>query len=219
MNIHPISSSSFTSLNERVANAYCNAAAESMQNAAVGVRSLRLVTDLSKPPHPMCRVSMDGSWQKRGNVSLHGVVTAISEMKCVSVHVLTKYYRQCRIWERKKGSQEYESWKSVHELGCKLNDERSPGSMESVGAVEMFCRSVEKNGLIYDEYLGDGDSSSYNDFVAAKPYKCYCIDPAKCESVGHAEKRLCTRLRNKVDLQVAKYYLMVDEGRVFDIIY
>ena len=102
MNIHSISSSSFTCLNEQVACAYSNVAAESMQNAAADVRALHPVTLLSKAPHPMCRVSVDGSWQKRGHVSLHGVVTAISESKCVDFHVLTKYCRQCRIWERKR---------------------------------------------------------------------------------------------------------------------
>ena len=98
MNIHPISSSSFTSLNKQVANAYCNAAAESMQNAASDVRSLHPVTpmDMSKPPHPMCWVLVDGLWQKRGHASLHGVVTAISESKCVehpTVHEYTSNFK------------------------------------------------------------------------------------------------------------------------------
>ena len=70
--------------------------------------------------------------------------------------------------------------------------------MESVGAVEMFCRSVGKNGLIYIEYLGDGDPSSYKNVISAESYKFYRIDPAKCECVGHVQKRLGTRLRNKV---------------------
>ena len=59
--------------------------------------------------------------------------------------------------------------------------------MESAGAVEMFCRSIETND--YSEYL-DGDSSSYKDVVAAKPYECYGIEPIKCECIGHVQKRL-----------------------------
>ena len=36
------------------------------------------------------------------------------------------------------------------------------------------------------------------DVVESKPYKCFCIDPIKCECVGHVEKRLGTQLRKKV---------------------
>ena len=45
--------------------------------------------------------------------------------------------------------------------------------MEGVGAVETFSRSVEKNEIIYSEYLGDGDSSSFRDVVESKPYECF----------------------------------------------
>ena len=34
-----------------------------------------------------CEVSVDGSWQKRGQSSLNGVVTAMSDGKCLDVHV------------------------------------------------------------------------------------------------------------------------------------
>ena len=70
--------------------------------------------------------------------------------------------------------------------------------MESSGAVDMFCRSLAINKLIYNGYLGDGDSSSFKDVVDAKPYVVYNIDPEKYECVGHVQKRLGTRLRNKV---------------------
>ena len=48
--------------------------------------------------------------------------------------------------------------------------------MESAGATEIFQRSVQKYGLIYSEYLGDGDTSSFNDVVKAKPYDEYSMD-------------------------------------------
>ena len=70
--------------------------------------------------------------------------------------------------------------------------------MESAGAVDMFCRSVAINELIYNGYLGDGDSSSFKDVVNSKPYVVSNIDPEKYECVGHVQKRLGTRLRNKV---------------------
>ena len=38
-----------------------------------------------------CRISVDGSWQKRGHNSLHGVVTAISNGKCIDFHIMSKH--------------------------------------------------------------------------------------------------------------------------------
>ena len=73
--------------------------------------------------------------------------------------------------------------------------------MESVGAVAMFKRSLQKNKLIYKEYLGDGDTSSFNDVIVADPYKEYGIMPVKLECVGHVQKRLGKRLRNLVKAQ------------------
>ena len=70
--------------------------------------------------------------------------------------------------------------------------------MESTGAVEIFMRSVENRKLIYDEYLGDGDTSSFNDVVSSEPYSAYEVTPEKLECIGHVQKRLGTRLRNIV---------------------
>ena len=48
--------------------------------------------------------------------------------------------------------------------------------MESAGAIELFRISVCTNNLIYSQYLGDGDTSSYTDVVASKSYEKYNID-------------------------------------------
>ena len=73
--------------------------------------------------------------------------------------------------------------------------------MESAGAVQMFTRSIAKNNLIYDKYLGDGDSSSFKDVVDSNPYSEHGIIPKKDECVGHVQKRVGTRLR-----KIAKDY-------------
>ena len=57
---------------------------------------------------------------------------------------------------------------------------------------------LEKNNLIYHEYLDDSDTSSFKAVVDSKPYEKYNITPTKLECVGHVQKRLGTRLRNKV---------------------
>ena len=46
-----------------------------------------------------CRISVDDSWQKRCHNSFHGVVTAVSNGKCIDFHVMSKHCKQCRIWE------------------------------------------------------------------------------------------------------------------------
>ena len=38
---------------------------------------------------------------------------------------------------------------------------KSSKSMEKEAAIELFLSSVEKRGLKYTNYIGDGDSSSY----------------------------------------------------------
>ena len=60
-----------------------------------------------------------------------------------------KYCRMCRIWEPKKGTPNYDEWYDTHKQDCKRNHEQSSGAMVSVGAVDIFSRSIEKNELIY----------------------------------------------------------------------
>ena len=70
--------------------------------------------------------------------------------------------------------------------------------MESSGAVDIFNRSIIKHNIICKEYLGDGDTSSFNDVVRSEPYVKHSLTPIKLECVGHVQKRLGTRLRNLV---------------------
>ena len=116
----------------------------------------------------LVQVAIDGSWQTLGHSSLNGVVTVICGGKCLDTQVLSKYCRGCQIWTNSKGSAAYETWKAKYK--CSLNHTRSSGAMESAGAVDVFSCSLLQNGLIYKYYLGDGDSSSFNDVVASKPY-------------------------------------------------
>ena len=52
---------------------------------------------------------------------------------------------------------DHKQWKIIHREGGKYetNHLKSAGAMESAGAVEIFRHSVEKFGLIYNQYLGD----------------------------------------------------------------
>ena len=51
------------------------------------------------------------------------------------------------------------NWLSTNK--CLIDHEGSSVSMETEGAVRIFNNSIEKNGLRYVNYIGDGDSSAF----------------------------------------------------------
>ena len=51
----------------------------------------------------------------------------------------------CKIRGFKKGTSEYQCWLVDHQ--CEVSNEGSSGSMESVGAVAMLKKSLQKNQL------------------------------------------------------------------------
>ena len=117
-------------------------------------------------------MSLDGTWQRRGHVSHNCVVTALSvdTGNWLDVETLANACKGCTVWEDKndKTPEEYNEWKLTHK--CRLNHTGSAGSMESIGSVRVFERSVEKRNLKYCEYLGDGESSAFKKVIDSKPY-------------------------------------------------
>ena len=69
--------------------------------------------------------------------------------------------------------------------------------MGGAGGAEVFSRSVNNYGVIYKYYLGDDDSSSFNDIVNSKPYSKYGVELQKLECVGHIQKRVGNRLKER----------------------
>lgn len=129
-------------------------------------------------------VALDGTWQRRGHVSLNGAVTltSVDTGKVLDVSVLSKH---CLCNDRLLNK---------HEDSCRANYKGTSGGMELVGATEIFRRSVSQYGVRYKFYLGDGDSKAYDAVVKDKPYgEDFTI--VKRECVGHVQKRMGTRLR------------------------
>nr|XP_047137510.1 uncharacterized protein LOC124814012 [Hydra vulgaris] len=92
---------------------------------------------------------------------------------------MTKKCKACEIWEKHRGTEAYNTWFSDHD--CDINHTKSAGSMESEGAVHMFNRSESKYNLRYNNYIGDGDSSSFKRVVESKPYgDAFIINKLKC---------------------------------------
>ena len=139
-----------------------------------------------------CDVSLDGAWQRRGYSSIHGFVSAIERIsdKVIDVEVLTKSCRQCIIWSSKLDDPAYQIWKSTRV--CLINHKGSSSSMESNGAVKIFQRSIEKHGIRYLNYIGDGDSSAFSKVVESNPYPDIRIQKMEC--IGHIQKRVGANL-------------------------
>ena len=190
----PLSFPGYQLINNKLHTFYNDAASESMSNAALETKSL-LATNTFDNSITNCQVSVDGTWQKRGYSSMNGVVTFISREngKCLDTAVLSKYCKGCAMWKGKKNKPGYLNWQTNHI--CQANHKKSSGSMEAAGAILMFSRPIKNYGLRYTSYIGDGDTSSFNEVKSSKPYGEE-ITIEKLECVGHVQKRLGTRCRS-----------------------
>lgn len=119
-------------------------------------------------------VALDGTWQRRGHVSLNGAVTLtrVDTGKVLDVSVLSKH---CLCNDRLLNK---------HEYSCRTNYKETSRAVELVGATEIFRRTVSQYGVRYKFYLGDGDLKAYDAVVKDKPFgEDFTI--VKRECVGH----------------------------------
>lgn len=143
-------------------------------------------------------VSGDGTWKKRGFASFYGITTLIGKYtkKVVDSVVKSAICNSCKYWESQQyiDPEGFEAWKELHEEECCKNHEGSTGKMEVDAVKEMFARSMEKHGVKYEKYIGDGDSKTFKAILTEDPYDG---DPTvvKKECVGHVQKRMGSRLR------------------------
>lgn len=149
-------------------------ALKSMNNAAKEAEEINDSKDIP--------VAIDGTWQRRGHVSMNGAVvaTSVDSGKVLDVEVLSRFCK-CKN-------------KNRHDSNCRANFHGNSGAMESHGAVTIFERSKSLHSLRYVKFLGDGDSRAYKAVCEAKPYGDE-LSIEKLECIGHVEKRMGTRLR------------------------
>ncbi|GFS52409.1 uncharacterized protein TNCV_4851061 [Trichonephila clavipes] len=127
-----------------------------------------------------CGVSVDGTWQCRGHLSLNGCVSVISidTGKVLDIEVLSKMCRICL--KKTEDSISYECEKHVG----------SSGAMEPVGVYRIIERSAQMRKLEYVQFYGDGDSKSSDavkNVYGENSVKIY-------EYIGHIQKRFCSSL-------------------------
>ena len=139
------------------------------------------------------KVSVDGTWQKRGHCSKLGVVFVIfvETGEALDFEVKNLYCHQCAINKNTLSKDDFKNWYNVHKSKCNVNHEGFSGAMEAEATVDMFLRYVSKNSLRYTTYVGDGDSSSF----ATVHAKClekfgeeYNVKKEEC--LGHVQKRM-----------------------------
>lgn len=177
---------------KNVAERFLSSAIKEEKNAACEANNLEDTSELT--------VSGDGTWKKRGFSSLHGVASLIGYYtgKVVDILVKSTYCQNCKIWEKKLDTTEFEEWKEEHILSgnCTANHVGASGNMEVEAIKEMFQRSTKKQ-VKYRNYIGDGDSKTYTGVLNSKPYgEDFVINKKEC--VGHVQKRMGTRLRELV---------------------
>ena len=180
----------------RLCTAADEEAKESMKTAAEEVFRLQEEDhSLSNPAEDgmlEIAVTCDGTWHKRGYSSLHGVVIIISLLsgQVLDYAILSKSCEECKTWEKRSGTPEYEAWKSNH--NCLLNFEGTSNAMECEGALRMWLRSEKLYKLQYTQIISDGDSKTFKLLSERKPYT---VPITKMECVGHVQKRMGTGLR------------------------
>lgn len=148
-------------------------------------------------------IGLDGTWQKRGFVSLNGVITATSVDvgKVIDIEIFSKYC-DCK-----------QKLEKIHEANCKANYLGTSGGMEVQGARTIFSRSLPQYNVKYLKYLGDGDSKGFETVSKEAIYGTSTIEKLEC--LGHVQKRMGTRLRNlksktgKQSCQMTKLFLGV----------
>ena len=181
----PMSKNAYEGLSNSIKVASKAVAEKSMADAASRLRGTNEVADVG--------VSVDGTWQRKGFSSTLGVITAISvdSGKVLDVAILSKTCKGCTQMKKISTTDPayFERWKISH--NCNLNYTGSSPGMETAGATKILNSSLEKHGLRYTSFYGDGDSKAYpavqNVYGPNKHVE-------KFECIGHYQKRVGSRL-------------------------
>ena len=152
LNMFSIGDPSYQAINEELLSTYEYVANKSMTKAAIegSVKAHYVPLILPDAGLVNCEVLADGSRQKQRHSSLNGVVTAMSDGKCLDVHGLSKHCKRCRILKQKKDILE-DATISYHQ--CNINYEKPSRSMEAAEAVEIFQDSVQKHKFIHNTWV------------------------------------------------------------------
>ncbi|CAF2123078.1 unnamed protein product [Rotaria magnacalcarata] len=141
-------------------------------------------------------VSGDGTWQKRGFSSLHGVVEVLSNGPTSKVIDLERLSKKCSICTgllsiKYSDPKKYSEIKNKHQ--CEVNHVGSSASMKVAGIHRLFARSKMLYNVKYAHYIGDGDAKVFPKLISDPPYEDVSI--TKIEDVNHFSKKMLHRLQ------------------------
>ncbi|CAF3823104.1 unnamed protein product [Rotaria sp. Silwood1] len=118
-------------------------------------------------------VSGDGTWQRRGFKSIHGVAAVLSSNttpKVLDVQHLSKKCVICTGVLSVKNTDPDLYDEIINNHDCESNYDGSSGGMESQGIHDIFKRSIRQYQVQYTRYIGDGDSSVMWNLTQHPPY-------------------------------------------------
>ncbi|GFX66906.1 uncharacterized protein TNCV_999451 [Trichonephila clavipes] len=185
---NPVEKKSYDVINNKLSRVMKEVAEESMKRVAV--------EESSSSPDNLLTVSGDGTWKTRGHSSLIGVCTVIGAEtgKVLDREVLSSFCKGCDSYKGVKFGIKYNKWQRAHKISCRKNYSGSAGKMEVDGMLRIFNRSEKLHNMKYSNYIGDGDTKTFNALSENKPYgDDHLIQKIEC--VGHVQKRMGTRLR------------------------
>ncbi|CAF3316588.1 unnamed protein product [Rotaria sp. Silwood2] len=118
-------------------------------------------------------VSGDGTWQRRGFKSIHGLAAVLSSNTTPKVLDVQRLSKKCAICTgalsvKNTDLNLYDEIINNHD--CESNYDGSSGGMEPQGIHDIFKRSVPKYQVQYTRYIGDGDSSVMWNLTQRPPY-------------------------------------------------
>ncbi|GFT11223.1 uncharacterized protein TNCV_1143671 [Trichonephila clavipes] len=185
---NPVEQKSYDVINNKLSRVMKEVAEESTKRAAV--------EENSSSPDNLLTVSGDGTWKTRGHSSFIGVCTVIGAEtgKVLDREVLSSFCKGCDSYNGVKFGIKYNKWQRALKISCRKNYSGSAGKMEVDGMLRIFNRSEKLHNLKYSNYIGDGDTKTFNALSENKPYgDDHLIQKIEC--VGHVQKRMGTRLR------------------------
>ena len=147
-----------------------------------------------------CIVCFDALWHRRSHFSNQGSVAAI-DSETGKVLDYSLYDRMCYLCSKKdddwkmQNPDEFAEFLYQHKNTYTANYNGTSQAMETSAALDIWKRSIAKHQLVYDTYIGDGDSPSFRNITKTDPYNGK-VRVRKEECLGHAQKRLNKYLKS-----------------------
>ncbi|KAI5631791.1 yqaJ-like viral recombinase domain-containing protein [Phthorimaea operculella] len=185
-----ISPEFYSSVHDQVCDWWETAAAHCMSEAVKEEAEYAMsVGNVNKDGVPLIPVSVDGCWSKRsygkGYSALSGAA-AIIGLKFGKVLFFGIKNKYCVVCARAAKNTE------PPEHTCFKNYSGPSTGMESTILVEGFKRSLPDHGVIYNQFVADGDSSTYKKILDSRPYGDLIVEKIECKN--HLFRNFCNAL-------------------------